>query len=703
MVRELLKFGQLNVGKREPALIELTNKIVSGMANIFLLTEQLTRRDKPKKMGDLGNFISKPLPFGPIGKIYDRPDPVNKPRAGIWVEETIRKRYNCTQLHQFCNQDTTTLSFDIDYVKGGSKKLIVASVYMPSYDINKKFICEPVTTLLRNLTSFASNNNYDLIIGADTNAHSISWHCPTDNTRGLAISDFCIEKILFPINNNDIPTFVSGNRESIIDVTFVNENLISKINDWKVDILCSFSDHRMIFFNMSTDNEEISRSKIKKTTSWKKYLILLKKNLEKINLVVTSPQEFDTLANDINNAIVQAQEMSCKEKVIARKDKKCWFDEKLEAERRNCRKAFHAARLAKSKNKNYADDLINNYKMLRDNYRESCRKTASLAWKNHTEKLDKIHETARLQKALENPRCEKLGTLKKTDGSFTKDLKESYEYIFSNHFPGTKPWKNRPQTNFCVDNDLEIIHEIINDDSIKEAVNSLGSWKACGDDKIHPIQLQKGLNELLPFLNFLFKKSLEFSYLPTCWLNCEAIFLHKPGKSQSSSDGYRCITLINHIPKILEKIIERRLRAKELKENPLHDAQKGFTANRSIDDALHEVVSEIESALGNDCESVAVFIDFTSAFNLISFEKIKEALAKFKTPPLIIKWLSQFLEDRIISAREDPSKTKYSTPSGVPQGGVAAPLMFNLVIDPLIRELTKATNLFNKNSSHIKA
>ena len=100
--------------------------------------------------------------------------------------------------------------------------------------------------------------------------------------------------------------------------------------------------------------------------------------------------------------------------------------------------------------------------------------------------------------------------------------------------------------------------------SIKElrrACFKMRSQAATGVDRLSILLVQRCFRELMIFLQRLFTASLRLGVFPTTWKIASVIALCKPGKSSyAEARAYRSISLLNHLSKMLEVIVNSRLK-----------------------------------------------------------------------------------------------------------------------------------------------
>ena len=100
------------------------------------------------------------------------------------------------------------------------------------------------------LMSFVDKYQRGVIVLMDSNAHSTCWGCPSTNERGEMVEEFIMARNLSVINVGRTPTFKTSWAESIIDITVVSGDMLSKTVNWMVNEEFQFSDHRRVEFRV---------------------------------------------------------------------------------------------------------------------------------------------------------------------------------------------------------------------------------------------------------------------------------------------------------------------------------------------------------------------------------------------------------------------------------------------------------------------
>ena len=97
------------------------------------------------------------------------------------------------------------------------------------------------------------------IIGCDVNSHHTSWGSTNTNNRGEFLFNYIMASGVDVMNRSNRPTFVTSNRQEVIDITTATVCIGNFIKDWHLTEEVSCSDHRYIRltimdFNHSVEN-----------------------------------------------------------------------------------------------------------------------------------------------------------------------------------------------------------------------------------------------------------------------------------------------------------------------------------------------------------------------------------------------------------------------------------------------------------------
>ena len=110
-------------------------------------------------------------------------------------------------------------------------------------------------------------------------------------------------------------------------------------------------------------------------------------------------------------------------------------------------------------------------------------------------------------------------------------------------------------------------------------------------------------------------------------------------------------------------------------------SQSGFRKGKSTMDVLMQIEHHIRKSLQNKEICLIVYIDLESAFDKIWGGGLIYKLCKKGMHGRLIRWLENYFEGRTMQVRLDGyTSAECIIESGVPQGGVCSPILFNLML-----------------------
>ena len=609
------------VGSADDVLLFWQLNLQHGKTSTAVLTENLTRADNA--------VVLVQEPWVKDNKILElkirncslyKGTTQQNPRACI-ISKGLRNVYS---LPQFCGRDCTVVCIKY-FSKEQLKEIVVASIYMP---IDGCII----SGYLDSLVQYGNDQNKPLIIGADTNAHHYLWGSEDCNHRGNELSEYLTSTILEVANVGNRPTFCSGNRSTVIDVTLVTRTLLQDIYNWHIASHDTMSDHRQITFSVRCDRPARLKCRNRKKTDWIKYDRELSSHIGMWIGQVRTPVDVERELNVINTTVIQAFEKACPERTVGGRKKVPWWNGELQNLRRQVNKAFHYA----YKTRRIED--WEDYKKVRRVFKRVLRRSKRESWQSFCTRLEQTHESSRIHKILGKTQEDKLGMLQLPDGSWTKDETEVYQHLLETHFPGCvftpesvgttggNTYRWIPSTNW------QVAAQVITEERVRWAINSMAPYKSAGEDGVFPALLQKGINHLATPICALYRASLALRYTTKVWRIARVAFIPKPGKpNYITAKAFRPISLTSFLLKGLEKLVDRYLRDGPLASLPIHSRQHAYQPGRSTISALHQLVGRIEKALDAKQYALGVFFDIEGAFDNTSPMAVKESLRERDT------------------------------------------------------------------------
>ena len=638
---------QINLQKSRVATAELCKR----KEKIFFLTEP---SGKAKLRNDMRFFSADRLA-----------------RAALQVEETL----NPWLVEQFVERDICVVSVKIE-----GKDVFLCSLYL---DILK----EVTHPMFLAVVEHCNRLQIPLVIGADTNAHSLLWGSADWNNRGDELEEIILTSNLTIVNTGGVSTFVSTRAESVIDVTMINTSALNKLTvaDWEVSLEPSLSDHRYVLFNIGHYSPEVKSFRNLRKADWQLFV----EHLSNANLPPISSGGLDSCAEALEESIRRALNEAAPERPASSRPPNPWWTPELGQVNKELRDLHHK--------RTDSLEAAEAYKSLRNTYNKMIRRAKRDSWQNFVTKAESASEVSKIIKILRpspqrgislfseqgEPVTPRETLVKLMDAHFLESVDISMDADDS----GVRPAENQTQ-----DEETEVFVNFITPQTVAMAFQSFGPLKAVGPDGFKPIVLQKLVGRFHEYISKCYQWTVRTGYVPQLWRRMKVVFLPKQGKSDyGQAKSYRPITLSNFILKGLERIIQWFLTDK-LK--PLY-AQHAYTAGRSCESALSEVVDCIESSITRGEHALAVSLDCSGAFDRIKFASANIAMQHRQIPPGIRNLYMKILESRTVTANLQGEEIIRRPKRGSPQGGVLSPLIWILIMDSILTKFRgTGTNVF---------
>ena len=219
---------------------------------------------------------------------------------------------------------------------------------------------------------------------------------------------------------------------------------------------------------------------------------------------------------------------------------------------------------------------------------------------------------------------------------------------------------------------------------VARAAKALRPRKACGLDTI-PAEVLR-LPELHPFLLAIFNAIYTSGTPPAAFLQHVLVPVPKKG-DLSQYDNYRGITLLPVAVKLYNRMLLNRIR--DPIERLLRPSQHGFRRGRCTLEPiliLRRLIEIFRQRKGT-ARLVAVFIDFTKAFDSIHRARMFAILAAYGVPDELIRAIRcLYTGTTCFVQTTDGNSAPFTVETGVLQGDTLAPFLFILVMDYALRQ-----------------
>jgi len=194
---------------------------------------------------------------------------------------------------------------------------------------------------------------------------------------------------------------------------------------------------------------------------------------------------------------------------------------------------------------------------------------------------------------------------------------------------------------------------------------------APGPDRQTVEQVHEALNKCLPVLK---RSLLDGSYRVG---DIRRVWIPK------ASGGQRGLGIPNVIDRIVQQAVHQVLSPNY--EQTFHDWSHGFRPGRSCHTAIKQAKEHLETGL-----DWVVDIDLEKFFDEVNHDRLMSRLEQRIADRRVLMPIGQMLRAKVVL----PDGVLVSSERGTPQGGPLSPLLSNIVLDELDRELEQRGHRF---------
>ena len=579
----------------------------------------------------------------------------------------------------------------ITVVTDGQAEITGVDVYVQEKPIRiYNVYCPPDRDLSLNTMDITQENC--LVLG-DFNSHSPSWGYTEMNARGEEVEDWQIDTKLHLLNDpEDPPTYFSRRwlTSTTPDLAFITNNLLPGTERTVLKQLGG-SDHKPVKITMDLnyhpeDCNTLPRWNYQKA-KWDDYAILTDEYADKIN---TRKKDCNEMVKEFNKAVLTAAAETIPRG--ARKNYRPYWTEELQ----KLEDQVEEARTNVERDPTEENNI--KLKATTAKYRKELSESARKKWQNKTEHLNLDRDGAKLWKLARAMNNEKTTTaplvlehedVKLTGKQAADHLMNSYEEISNITVPEDQKeevLKEMKEGSMDQSED-EVMSTPFTEQELEDGLKQLKKCKAPGPDEITNELLQNLGPQAKSVLLNIYNASWKNASVPQAWREATMIPIHKKGKDKAKADSYRPISLTSCVGKLMERLINTRMMWYLEKENVLMPTQAGFRHHRSTEDQVTYIAQEIEDALQDKKQTIAVWIDLEKAFDKVWKEGLKLKLQKSGIKGHMYEWICQYLNNRKAHVRNRSHRSRKKTlKHGVPQGGVLSPSLFIIFMNDVLRE-----------------
>ena len=667
-----IKVVQLNVARRSVAQQDLYSTMIDNDISVALVQEPYT----------FHSTVPAPNTLKVISCSSE-----SSPRACIVTSSKLSVQNQV----QFNSQFVTVCSITLNH-----SVLNLVSIYIPPR-VNTRNEIVSIDPFLSKLQEIFSQLKGFTIVGGDFNSHHSLWGSARSDQRGNSICDFLASSNTFLVNSGDDPTFFTTREgrifKSFIDLTIVSQNLSPFVSSWIVSDCVSTSDHRPIIIELNLKPSHDSKTTRKYKTNnvdWTDFLDFIRHCYpDWYSLVgaVSSGDEVESACEKIIIDIKLACEISLP-KIKSRPRIVPWWTPELSVLRARARR--FKRRFCRARSILLKEQYLLTWKAAQTEYEKEIVKTKMKSWRDFVSEQSRGTIWNNVYRVCKNCPSKVPSSLKKPDGTFTKDHEETASFLLNHFVPDDIPCDDNIEQETIrssIQNQLDLLSDDDVPFSYEEVANVISKFndkKSPGEDAISANILKMVFQEAGLIIVMLFNLCLKFKTFPRCLKLSLVRAIPKLVVDGSSPKGWRPISLLPLLGKTLEKLLITRVMFNLRSRQLTSPKQFGFTPQKSTHDAINHVIEKMRFILEKKCHGALVSLDVSAAFDSAWWPAILNRLQQLKIPSNLWHLCHSYFSNRTVKLPIGNAVAVKEATRGCPQGSTCGPAFWNILYEEIL-------------------
>lgn len=597
----------------------------------------------------------------------------------------------------------------------GKSVLNLVSAYAPQVGLSMEEKEEFYISLGKVLSSVEARER--LIVCGDMNGHVGTVTDGFDDVHGgygfgsrnvegemlLEFSDamdLAVANTWFQKTDGKLVTYDSGGCKSVVDYILVRKNercLLRNVTVMRGE--ACLQQHKLLvcMLELKEGSRKRKQSFVSKCRVWKlkepsvrdAFRTRVEDRLDK--RIDDDDDNVDVVWGGLKNCLMSVADEVCgRTKGAPRHSETWWWNDEVEEvvnEKQRLYKIYD-----ESKNRKPVDKLeVQENKQKYDKVKRAAKRAVSKAKETERQKfgerLDEQDEKGavfRVAKQIVRKNKDVVGmcAVKDQDGKIVVDddkmlevWRTYYEKLSNEEFPWDKE-------NLTEVDKRSGPCEQISLEEVRAAVKKMKSNKASGPSGVVADMLKAAGEAGIVWVADMCNSVVKEGRVPEDWCKSWMVNVYK-GKGDAMECGsYRGIRLLEHVMKVLERIVEARVR----KMVKIDSMQFGFMPGRGTTDAIFIVRQLQEKYLAKKKDLWMAFIDLEKAFDRVPREVVWWALRSLGVDEWLVSVIKAMYANVTTMVKQNGRVSNgFQVKVGVHQGSVLSPLLFIIVLEALSR------------------